>query len=62
MESYDPPPPGPPEADLVEVRHTQPSNGGDLRRADDPSAGAVYDRKAAVWATIDSAAVFGPVN
>jgi hypothetical protein len=47
VEAYDPPPAGPPKAELVEVQHSEPSYGEDLRRADDPSAGAVYDPKAA---------------
>ncbi len=43
VEAYDPPPPEPPKAELVEVRDTQADNDGELRRADDGSAGAVYD-------------------
>jgi hypothetical protein len=43
IEDYDPPPAGPPEAELVEVRHTQQPDVGDLRRADHRSAGAVDD-------------------
>jgi hypothetical protein len=62
IEQYDPPPAGPPKAELVEVRQSEPTNGSDLRRADDPSAGAVYDPKGAFWAAVDSAAIFGPVN
>jgi hypothetical protein len=38
-EDYDPPSADPPKKELVEVRHAQPSDGSDLRRADDPSAG-----------------------
>ncbi|HEX4656124.1 MAG TPA: hypothetical protein VH307_01960 [Streptosporangiaceae bacterium] len=58
-ESYDTPPTGPPEAELTEVRHSEPPDGTDLRRADDPSAGAVYDAKAAFWAVMDNAAIWG---
>ena len=43
LEDYDPPPSGPPKAELVEVRDTQTTNAGELRRADDRSAGAVWD-------------------
>lgn len=43
VEAYDPPPPGPPKAELVEVRDAHATNVGDLRRADDGSAGAAYD-------------------
>jgi len=42
-ESYDPPPAGPPKTDLVKVSHTELGNGSDLSRADDRSAGTVYD-------------------
>ena len=56
-EGYDPPPDGPPKIELVEVRHSQPSDGSDLRRADDPKAGAVYDPSAVAWGTIDSIGV-----
>ena len=42
-ESYDPPPAGPPKTELVEVSQAEPGNGSDLSRADDRSAGAVYD-------------------
>jgi hypothetical protein len=49
-ESYDPPPAGPPKAEFVEARHSEPHDGTDLRRADDQSAGASYDAKAAFWA------------
>ena len=42
-EAYDHPPAGPPKSVLVEVSHTEPGNGSDLSRADDQSAGAVYD-------------------
>jgi hypothetical protein len=43
VEDYDPPPPGPPKAELVEVRDTETGNVDELRRADDGSAGAAYD-------------------
>jgi hypothetical protein len=43
IEDYDPPPDGPPKAELEAVRHTEADSAGDLRRADDRSAGAVYD-------------------
>ena len=52
-ESYDPQPAGPPKAELVEARHSEPVDGADLRRADDPSAGAVYDPKAAIRAILN---------
>jgi hypothetical protein len=61
-EGYDPPPPGPPEAELVEIPESQSSDGTDLRRADDPKAGSAYDGKAAAWSAIDSALVYGPRN
>jgi hypothetical protein len=62
-ESYDPPPSGPPKAELVEVRQNQARDGDDLRRADDHGAGlVVYVKKAAFWVVLDSAAVWGPVN
>ena len=61
-ECYDPPPPGPPKIELVEVSENQPGGGSDLRRADDYSAGpAVYNKKAAFWAAMDSVAVYGPM-
>jgi len=61
-ELYDPPPPGPPKVELVEVRHNDPPNGGDLRRADDQAAGsAAYDSKAAFWAQIESL-IQAPLN
>jgi len=62
IEQYDPPPAGPPKTDLVDVRPVQQTYGGDLRRADDPSAGAAYDPKAAFWAAVDSVAIYGPVK
>ncbi len=58
-EAYDPPPDGPPKVELVEVPHTEPVDGSDLRRADDAKAGAVYDSKAAAWSTIDSMGSLG---
>jgi hypothetical protein len=62
IEDYDPPPDGPPKVALVEVRHSQPSDGSDLRRADDPKVGARYDPTTAAWGTIDSMGVYGPKN
>jgi hypothetical protein len=63
MECYDPAPPGPPKAELAEVRQSQTGDGNDLRRADDRSAGpAAYDKNAAFWAALDSVAVYGPMN
>jgi hypothetical protein len=59
-ESYDPPPPGPPAAELVEVPESEPSDGSDLRRADDPAAGSVSDYNAKAFSTIDSMGVYGP--
>ena len=55
VDSYDPPPEGPPETELVEARDSRATDGSDLRRADDPSAGAAYDAKAAFWAIRDGA-------
>jgi hypothetical protein len=49
VETYDPPPDGPPKAELVEAPHSEPSDGSDLRRADDPNAGAVYDPENLRW-------------
>jgi hypothetical protein len=62
LESYDPPPAGPPKVELVEARHFQPSDASDLRRADDPKAGAVYDPAETAWGTIDSMGVYAPRN
>jgi len=63
VECYDPPPPGPPQMELVEVSPSQPGDGSELRRADDNSAGpTVYDNNAAFWAALDSVAVYGPMN
>jgi len=61
-EDYDPPPPGRPDEELVEASQTQPNDGYDLRRADDPSAGPVTSDKRPFWAVLDSAAVWGPTN
>jgi hypothetical protein len=62
-ESYDPPPPGPAEVELVEVAQSPPADNSDLRRADERSAGpGVYDKKAAFWAALDSVAAYGPLN
>jgi hypothetical protein len=58
LESYDPPPPGPLTAELVEIPETEAGDGRDLRRADDPSAGSVSDYRGAAWATIDSMGVY----
>jgi hypothetical protein len=62
VEQYDPPPAGPPTVGLIEVRYAQPSDGSDLRRADDPLAGAVYDPRSAFWAAVDSVANYGPMS
>jgi hypothetical protein len=59
-ECYDPPPPGPPQAELVAVLPGQPTDGSDLRRADQGSA--AYDKKSGFWAVLDSGAVYGPVG
>lgn len=40
----------------------QPSDGDDLRRADDPSAGPVTSDERPFWAVLGSAAVWGPTN
>jgi hypothetical protein len=47
-ESYDPPPAEPPQQELAEAVHREAPDGADLRRADDPAAGAVYDPKAPI--------------
>jgi hypothetical protein len=61
-DSYDPPPPGPPRAAVVEASRVQPTDGSDLRRADDSAARrATFDNKAAFWAVLDAVAQ-GPVN
>jgi hypothetical protein len=62
-ECYDPPPPGPPLVNLVEVPDTPSANGSDLYRADNSSARpATYDGKAALRAALDSVAVYGSMN
>jgi hypothetical protein len=62
-ETYDPPPPGPPKAELAEVPENPACDGNDLRRADSLSAGpAAYDSKKAYLAAMDSVAVYGPSN
>jgi hypothetical protein len=44
-------------------RQGEPTDGSDLRRADDGSAGAAaYDKNFAFWAALDSVAVYGPMN
>ena len=60
-EDYDPPPPGRPDVELVEASAKQANDGGDLRRADDPSAGPVTSDKNPFWTVIESVAVYGPV-
>jgi hypothetical protein len=63
VECYDPPPAGPPEVELVEVRDAQSGDASDLHRADELEAGkAVYDKRAAFWAALDSVAVYGPMD
>jgi hypothetical protein len=62
VECYDPPPPGPPEVELVEVPDEPSGDPSDLHRADEQAArGAVYDKKAAFWGVVDSVAVYGPM-
>lgn len=59
-EYYDPPPPGPPKVELVEVPTSQSSDGSDLRRADECEAGsAVYDKRAAFWAAVETEVISG---
>jgi hypothetical protein len=58
VEDYDPPPDGPPKAELVEARHAEPTDGSDFRRADDglnevSYNPAVYDRTASIWGPRD---------
>jgi hypothetical protein len=63
VEMYDPPPPGPLKAELVEVPENPACDGNDLRRADNLSAGsAKYDSRKAYWAAMDSVAAYGPLN
>jgi hypothetical protein len=48
--------------ELVELRHDELLNGADLRRADDPAAGAAaYDPVKAFWAQIEGL-MQAPVN
>jgi hypothetical protein len=62
-ESYDPPPPRPPKAELVEVTHSPSANGSDLRRVDEKeSRPSVYDKESWFAAVLDGVAVFSPVN
>jgi hypothetical protein len=61
-ESFDPPPPGPPKEQLVEVSASQAADGTDLLRADAAAAELPYDPRKAFWAAVDNAAVWGPVN
>jgi hypothetical protein len=61
IEAYDPPPAGPPKAALTELPNSQPADGDDLRRADDPTAGAIYDPKGIAVSTFDSLGP-GPAN
>ena len=61
-ESYDPPPPGPPETELVEIPENEISDGTDMRRADDRKTGTAYDPNATAWSTIDSVGIYGPRN
>ena len=64
-ECYDPPPPGPPERELVVVPPGEPAgaaNGRDLLRAGgSATAGAVYDKQKAFWAAVDTVIIWGPV-
>jgi len=63
VEGYDPPPASPPEVELVEVPDEPSGDASDLHRADERAArGAVYNKKAAFWAALDSVAVYGPMN
>jgi hypothetical protein len=63
VECYDPPPSGQPNTELVEVRQSEHGDSNDLRRADDRSAGpAVYDKKSAFWAVVDTIAVSWPIS
>jgi hypothetical protein len=54
IEGDDPPPACPPKTRLVEVPHSEPGDGADLRRADDPSAGRTFDLRTAMR--------YGPVH
>jgi hypothetical protein len=59
-ESYDPPPPGPPEAELVEVPSSNPPDASDLRRADQRPA-AIYEKHGGYWAAMNYVASYGPI-
>ena len=61
-QSYDPPPPGAPQGELVEVPGSEGSNSTDMRRADDRKTGTAYDPNATAWSTIDSVGIYGPRN
>jgi len=61
-ETYDPPPPGRPDVELIQASRSQPNDGSDLRRADDPSAGPVTSDGRPFWALLESNGVWGPVN
>jgi hypothetical protein len=62
-ESYDPPPPRPPVAELVEVTHRPPADGSDLRRVGPKgSRPSIYDYDSWFSAIADGVAVIGPVN
>ena len=63
VECYDEPPPGPPEVELVEVRDAESGDASDMHRADELAAvGAVFDKKAAFWAALDSVAIYHPMS
>jgi hypothetical protein len=47
IESYDPPPPRPPDVEPDEMTPSSPAYGSDPRRADDPARSAAYDKDAA---------------
>jgi hypothetical protein len=53
VQSDDPPPPDPPEGELVEIPEAESTDGTDMRRADDLGTGEPYDSKAAAFSTFD---------
>ena len=53
VDGHDPPPAGPPTTELVEAPEVEPTDGSDLRRADDGSAEVGYSGKGDVLAPRD---------
>lgn len=61
-ESYDPPPPEPPEGELVEVPEVEPTDGSDLRRADEREAQPAFDTKKERRAAFENVETYGPMD